>query len=308
MNIHRVSIDELADESVACLSSSSLYSSRTFLDIWRRMDGRPTVWVAEQDSEIIAALPAVEFGRGPLARLQAMPDGLPGKIIYWSDSSSLNPEAELQLFGAVRSFGYTKVYFTDFNTALTVPNEYDTMTCDTAVVDITDPNWMPPDKKLQSEIRKAERDGVLAAQFDAERDANDFIALTRATERRHGDSPRYTDDFYRALARAAAQDERMLWTVVRDGDNLAASHIYFRDGENALYWQSCLDKDRSHLKPNQALLVDAVQRLRAAGVRRLNLGQSPPEAEGLEVFKQKWGGISYRYPCYVYKSLLGKIR
>lgn len=307
MNTHRASIDELASESVACLSSHSLYASRVFLDIWRSMGGRPTVWVVEQDSEIIAAMTAVEFGRGPLARLQVMPDGLPGKMIHWGGPSDLNAASERALFDSVRSFGYTKVYFTDFDTRLTVPEGYDTVTCETAVVDFADPDWLPPDKKLQSEIRKAERDGVEPTAFDAERDLDGFLALTRATERRHGGSVRYNDDFYRALAEAATGDDRILWTVVRDSESLAASHIYFRDGENALYWQSCLDKEKSHLKPNQALLFDASRRLRAAGVRRLNLGQSPPQAEGLEIFKQKWGGISYRYPCYVYKSLLGKI-
>ena len=38
------------------------------------------------------------------------------------------------------------------------------------------------------------------------------------------------------------------------------------------------------------------------------LGQTPPEAESLAAFKEKWGGMPYAYPCYTSQSLLGRIR
>lgn len=308
MNVHRLSIDELSSESAALLSQQSFFSSRSFAEVWRGMDGRPVVWLAETGGDVFAMMTAVEFGIGPLARLQSMPDGLPGGVVLNDNHKEHHSEIAKALFKSVRSFGYTKVFVFDYHTTLTVPDGFDTVTCETSVIDISAPDWLPPDKKLQSEIRKAQREGVTVEFFDSARDLDQFIELTRSTERRHGDSPRYGDRFFAALADLAGRDDRILWTVVRDGDSLAASHIYLCDRSDALYWQSCLDKGQSAKKPNQALLFDAVEQLRAAGVTRLNLGQSPPEAEGLDQFKSKWGGKTYRYPSYVYKSLLGRLR
>lgn len=308
MNVFRIAVEELSADSIAQLTAASPFSSPDFAEVWRAMGGRPVCWIVEAGGDCVAMLTAVEFGSSPLMRLQCMPDGLPGRIVMSAQVAGNYSLVAQTLFDTLRSSGYTRIFITDYDTHVTVPEGFETEVCETTVVDIGAPGWAPPDSKLRSEIRKAAREGVRPQPFVMSRDLDSFISLTRATEQRHNSPARYSDDFYARLAVLAGRDERVLWTVVRDNDRLAASHIYFCDGSAALYWQSCLDKEFSSMKPNQALMSDAIAKLRLSGVVRLNLGQSPSEAEGLESFKRKWGGITYRYPCYVYRSLLGRLR
>ena len=74
--------------------------------------------------------------------------------------------------------------------------------------------------------------------------------------------------------------------VEREND-VAASHIYFIDNDTALNWQIYFNKKFSSLKPNQYILFTMARRLAAEGVRYLNLGATPPEASGLETYKNK---------------------
>ncbi|MFZ5980322.1 MAG: hypothetical protein ACOYVF_06785, partial [Candidatus Zixiibacteriota bacterium] len=66
-------------------------------------------------------------------------------------------------------------------------------------------------------------------------------------------------------------------------------------------------KKFSSLKPNQYILYHTAKELAGRGVRYLNLGSSPADAESLEKYKIKWGGDTFEYPCFRKQSWLGKI-
>lgn len=308
MTVTRLTENGLPDPARASLTRLSLYSSPAFAAVWKAKGGAPVFWTYEQDGRVAAVLPGVEFGSRPLARFQAMPDGLPGRIAFLDCEPSEQDNIAKSLFTAVRNHGYARVYITDFYDDYGTGYDFKGEPQETGVVALTDEGWLPPDKTLQSEIRKADREGVVVQPFDRARHLAPFLALLRATEQRLGIKPRYPDAFYAALADVSTTDNRIVWTMVEHETNAVASHIYLLDADTALYWVSCLDKEYSSLKANQAMLYAQSKQFMASGISRLNLGQTPPDSDSLSTFKAKWGAKPYRYRCYTAQSLLGRIR
>ena len=307
MKAKRFKLSDLSTQMVDRLTDYSLYSSPGFARLWYTQKGRDTYWGVEDGNKIVSVMTSVEFGYTPFRRMQTMPDGLFARLVPMSEDVDLEA-CSVVLFDAVRSAGFAKVYITDFNHDLTVPEGFHQASSETNIVDISSPDWQPPDETLRSEIRKAEREGVSIQVFDRKRHLEGFLRLLRATEARHVRDTLYSDEFFASLAALARDDKRVVWLTVEHNDQMAASHIYFRDGEHLLYWLSCFDKEFSFLKANQYMLYKTAVAARDGGVKYLNLGQSPAEAESLWAFKEKWGGEAYSYPLYTLRSLLGRMR
>lgn len=308
MNVSRHTRDGLSQPVRAALSRHSLYASPDFAALWEAKGGQPVFWTFSKEDRIVAVLPGVEFGSRPLARFQSMPDGLPARIVFIDCDHSEQTEITSSLLKAIQRHGYAKVFITDFYHEYEIHTDFKELEQATALVDISAESWQPPDKTLVSEIRKAEREGVVVQSFETSRHLAPFISLLRATEQRLGVTPRYPDPFYAALGSLSETDSRVTWTIVEWESQAVASHIYLLDGDTALYWVACLDKEFSFLKANQFMLFSQARRFAEEGIVRLNLGQTPPEAESLAAFKEKWGGTPYAYPCYTSQSLLGRIR
>ncbi len=88
----------------------------------------------------------------------------------------------------------------------------------------------------------------------------------------------------------------MRWYYVERDGKPVVSQIFLVEGETALNWQIYYDKQFSSLKANQLMLYCAAKELQREGVRFLSLGASPDDAEGVKIFKEKWGGFTATYP------------
>jgi CelD/BcsL family acetyltransferase involved in cellulose biosynthesis len=211
------------------------------------------------------------------------------------------------ILAAITEAGYARVYVNDYYRQFEDHIGFDAQEERTSLVKIDSEEWRPPDKKLQSEIRKAQREEAVVREFALETDFHRFVELMQHTEKRHGRSPKYPPEFYHALARLATQDDRVRWLVCDCNGQLAASHIYLVESDQLLHWQAFFDKEYSKSKPNQAIMFAVVNEMKLRGVRVLNLGATPENAATLSDYKEKWGGETYGYPCLVWKSWLGRL-
>jgi hypothetical protein len=306
MTVAKVYADDLSESLRTLVDQSALFSSVGFARIWEAVGGRPVYWVVDGEDGTEAVLCGVEFGRGLLRRFQSMPDGCYGSF-FRTGKQAADSVVSAALLEIIVHQGYARTYVYDYYGSFSATPGFDVVTCSTSLVDISSPNWQPPDKTLQSEIRKAEREGVGIIPFDADLHLDAFMRLMIHTDRRHGRRPRYPLEFYRRLARLAHTDGRVLWRVVEHEGELAASHIYFIDRDLVLNWQVCFDKRFSFLKPNQYLLASTARLAASRGIRVLNLGASPEDAETLAAYKKKWGGEEYTYCCLQRRSWLGTL-
>ncbi len=306
MQVRTHVIDDLPPHLATTLNDQSLLGSISFAALWNEMGGSAIYWVLYDDDRPLAILPSVRFGRGVLARLQAMPDGLYSRIVCL-DKSVDGASAGRQLIEAIASSGFAKVYINDFSRQLSEVSGFESLSCRTNIVKLNTETWLPPDKKLQSEIRKAQREDVPVDEFSLDRHFDSFLDLMRRTESRHGRRPKYSPAFYERLAVLAQRDRRVRWLVCEKDGKLAASHIYLVEGDMLLNWQVFFDKQFSPLKPNQLITYSIACELSAQGITRLNLGASPGDAETLAYYKDKWGGETYSYPCWSHRSWIGRL-
>ncbi len=287
------------------LIGDSFFASHDFMNLWQSMSGNPVYWIVEENDNIVAVLPAVEFGAGKLKRIQALPDGCYSSIFTYD-----NIQVDIyknELLKAVLSYGYQKVYIYDFYNTIIEADGYEQLQCQTTLVDVTSPDWQPPDKKLQSEIRKAEREDVNIEKFNREKHFEQFIALMKQTEKRHDRTPKYYDTFFASLAELAESDKRIIWNWCEYEGKAVSSHINFVEQNQIINWQVYFDKQFSFLKANQKMLFELAKTAQNKSIQYLNLGASPIDTPTLSEYKNKWGGVTKEYFCYSHKSLLGKI-
>jgi len=298
---------ELPDSVRLQLHRHSFFGSPGFAELWESMGGTAVCWIVTDKGEPVAAMTGVEFRRRPITRFQAMPDGCYAQLYAAIEISAERLKLGKELLSAVWKAGYAKVYVSDYFRQFGLEPDADCAMSETLVVDISSPDWQPPDQKLLSEIRKAEREGVEVLTFDASRHLDAFLDLMTGTERRHGRRPKYSQDFFRRLARLAETDNRVRWLYVHRNGAPVVSHIYFVERPMALNWQIYYDKEYSSLKANQYTMFTTARMLAKSGVTHLNLGATPPEAESVKSYKEKWGGAVHAYPMSVRKSWLGRI-
>ncbi|MDH3889718.1 MAG: GNAT family N-acetyltransferase [candidate division Zixibacteria bacterium] len=306
MKVTRLTADGTHEDLLQILSGDSLLLSKAFASLWAPLSGRVVYWAAHADSKIVALLMGVEFGMRPVRRFQSMPDGLGSRVLLRAGDTALHDQAAEVILDAIAKAGYLKAHFTDFDNRYKTFTNYSALACSTTIIGISGAEWTPPDKKLQSELRKAAREQVTIQRFRSESHMKGFMRLMEATERRHKRKLTYSARFYQGLAALAARDDRIIWLWCDHEGQPVVSHICLVEGTTALHWQVCYDKAFSNLKANQYMLWDLIRRLRERGVIRLNLGASPDDAQGLLEYKSKWGGESHAYNCHIFKSWLGR--
>jgi hypothetical protein len=298
--------EELSTPLVSTLQSQTLLGSVPFASLWNSLGGEAVYWALYDADRPVALLPSVRFGSGRLARLQAMPDGLYARLILLDPTCNPSNAGRL-ILDAIKAKSYARTFVNDFFGQFPDAADFDKTIHCTTIVPLTNNTWQPPDKKLQSEIRKAQREDVPIDTFDPNRHFDAFLDLMRRTEKRHGRKPKYPPAFFEALSNLVGREERIRWLVCEQQGRLAASHIYFVEGDMLLNWQVYFDKEYSPLKPNQLITYSIACEMASRGVARLNLGASPDDADTLAAYKDKWGGEDYHYPIWSRRTWLGRL-
>lgn len=304
MDFSCLNISDLTASDHAWVNRTTLLGSTGFSRLWETVGGRSIYWTAAESDRLLAILPGVEFGRGRLCRFQSMPDGLYAPFLFPQGAPD-RAGLTANLVQVLIKRRYARLFINDFYSYLGDSAALKSNRGQTTLIDISMPGWQPPDKKLQSEIRKAEREGVVLEEFRLNKHFDMFIELMKSTEKRHGRRPKYPVSFFRELGKLAMTDKRVKWIVCEHDDRLAASHIYLVEGDAVLNWQVYFDKQFSFLKPNQLISFSVAREMQAHGAKILNLGSTPGDAEKLTRYKEKWGGRSFEYRCYYDRSWLG---
>lgn len=307
MDIRRLTEEDLGSGIIAALDRNSFFTSLPFSNLWRTVGGTPVYYAAGVEDRLLAIMPGVEFGSRLARRFQAMPNECYSRPLAVTEDVQEYRTACHGLLGAIRHTKYYRAIVTDYYGLFNVAEGASPGLGSASIVDISSPDWLPPDKKLVSEIRKAEREGLAVHQFEPDIDMKPFLGLVATSTRARKRVRRYPDAFFEALALISAADPRVIWLYATHDGHAVASHINIVLGEMLLHWHVYFDRSFSSLKSNQYLLYRAAKIAAERGVRYLNLGATPPEAESLRGYKEKWGGSDYQYNRFEFRSWLGRI-
>lgn len=308
MQVKRLQLSDAPLELFDKLAGNYFFSSSSFAKIWKTIGGTPVYWVAEEDAgDLVAVMSGVEFGKGLFRRFQSMPDGCYMSLLF--NESVVSDKAKISSFMAAKILneGYVKIFINDYYKSCTNFEKYNTENCLTFLVNISVREWEPLDSKLRQQIHKAERAGLKLEKFDSSKHLDDFMQLVRLHEKRRNVKVRYNREFFNALAEISQNDKRIKWIWCQQENKPVSSHIFILEGESILHWQMYYDESYSDLQATKYIPYKVAKEAAEQGVRTLNLGSSPPEAEGADFYKSKWGGEEYNYNCFVYKSILGRI-
>jgi len=307
VRVARIEPCQLAPGVWERLASGSFFASRGFLELWRTRGGRPVAWLAELDGAPAAMVPGVEYGFGPLARFVSVPDGCYGGVFADPAIEAERPAVSRALFDAIARQRHAKSWMFDYYATGAAHPAFASARVETMLADISDSAWTPADRKLQSQIRKARREGIQIQRFDWSSHHQGFLALVKGTARHHRVRPRYSAGVYRALAALAERDARVRWVYCEHDGRPASSHIYFVERDSILAWQSHFDRSFSFLKPNQYIRFTQCREAAQQGVRWLNLGSTPAGAAGIAYYKARWGGLRMRFATWTRLEGLGAL-
>ena len=293
MKIKRRTLADAPIELIDRLAGNYFFSSTSFARIWQTFGGNPVYWLAEESGEVVAVLPGVEFGKGRLRRFQAMPNGCYGRIMYNTAESAIHSEISESIVNRILNEKYVKAFLMDFHKTIKCSGKFNIERYKIYLVDISSPDWEPPDAKLRQQIRKGERTKLRLETFDSSLHMKSFMHLVNLHEQRRQTKVTYSQEFFEALADVAARDGRVKWVWCEHEGRPVASHIFFNEGDSLMHWQMYYDEALAYLQATKLIPYAISKQSVRNGIKYLNLGLSPAGAAGAEFYKAKWGGRPY---------------
>jgi len=143
-------------------------------------------------------------------------------------------------------------------------------------------------------LAKAEKTEVEIVPVRSESEIEDYYRLIQESAGRHGDSPRYSLDFYKML-RSAASEQELIWQLLYLDGRPCAGHILFRWAKSIISWDSCSDSLARKKSLNYSLYWHNIESFNNQGYVSFNLGSSPQGADDLIYFKTGWGAREEEY-------------
>ncbi|MEW5924060.1 MAG: GNAT family N-acetyltransferase [Candidatus Zixiibacteriota bacterium] len=307
MSLKEFSSDNLPRDEWSRLTGNCIYVSPEFASVWRTAGGREIFLVLESDGVMQAGIAGVIFGKKFLRRCQSMPDGLPGGVFF---SSECGEEQRLEFCRLFESwlksnrFLRADINKPSFETGL---NFFDRHEGETHIIDLSHETYVPPRREVRKQIRAAKRREARVTMLNDEKYLKRFYELVIETEHRHNQEPRYSPEFFSRLLKISMHDDRILWFIALVDEKIIGYHICFVDKTQLMTWQFYSDKHFTRLKPGYLLLDYIINYALEHNIKSVNMGSSPPDAESLVDFKERWGGRKKTFSYYTYFSTIGRL-
>lgn len=255
--------------------------------------------VASQAGRYLAGLPAVVRGRFPLARLYSMPMGTYGGLLARQGLAGRSEDFYAGLrgtLGVLRPCLSEVVDFEGRHAFLArqgcVPRQ-----AKTHLVDLRAQQGLSKQKTKRGAVQSAKR-GVAVRDLKDEADLARCHRLLAERDRGYGQETKYPPAFFQRLWRDLAPLGRARIGLATVDSRIIGFTADLAYGDTVTYWDGATMPEHRGLRPADALIRATIEWGLRKGCRWLNLGGSPPGAEGLVRFKENWGGQERSYPVY----------
>jgi CelD/BcsL family acetyltransferase involved in cellulose biosynthesis len=152
-------------------------------------------------------------------------------------------------------------------------------------------------KSVRKNIRTAERGGVHVDRRTDPAALDDFYALHLRTRHRLG-VPTQPRRFIRGLGRFLERDQGFVSVARHEGRTVAAA-VFLRAGDTLVIKFSASDAEALALRPNNAIVADALRWAAGEGLAGLDYGRTDLGQEELRRYKRSWGAeeetVAYTY-------------
>ncbi|MBN1826806.1 MAG: FemAB family PEP-CTERM system-associated protein [Candidatus Eisenbacteria bacterium] len=170
----------------------------------------------------------------------------------------------------------------------------------TLLLELDDPErmWNGFPAKVRNQIRKAEKEGLVAESGGAEL-LDPFYRVFSRNMRDIG-VPVWGRDFFKRMAAAFGPSMEVI-VVREEGETPVGGCVLLRHGETAVVPSASSLRDRFRLCPNHLLYWTAIRRAREGGASVFDFGRSTA-GSGTYRFKKQWGAAPV--PCRWHYALL----
>jgi len=148
-------------------------------------------------------------------------------------------------------------------------------------------------------IKKAIKEGVEIKIENTFESLKDFYKLNCLTRKRHGLPPQPFKFFKKIFEHIISNDMGLIILAIYNRRPIAGA-IYFHFGDQAIYKYGASDLKFQHLRPNNLVMWEAIKCYAQKGYKKLCLGRTEPENQGLIQFKSGWGAEEQRINYYRY--------
>lgn len=280
---------------------ASIYHTAEWAGLWPAAFPfyRAVFAVALQAGRYLAGMPAVIRGRFPLARAYSMPMGTYGGLLARPGLKGRTEDRFAGLMGALRTLKPCLIEVVDFEGrhAFLAKHGCVSRQARTHLVDLEAHRRLSKQKTKRGAVQSSKR-GVVVRDLIDEADLAYCHRLLAERDRGFGQAVKYPLDFFQKLWRDLAPLGRARIGLAIIDSRIIGFTVDLAFGDTVIYWDGATESEYRNLRPADALIRATIDWGLGKGCRWLNLGGSPPGAEGLVRFKENWGGQERSYPVY----------
>jgi hypothetical protein len=254
------------------------------------------------DGSYRAGLPYVK-AKKLLSCYYSMPMGTYGGVVcfpgatasglygHWMEITSEIKRERLAVFSEARQFELEKLGFSvnsGFSHRLSLPEK----------------RRPALSRSAEKQMGKALGAGFSFLKVEGKKDLSDFNTLVGRRRKKVF----YSRKFYDKVAELLLPGGKAAWFLTKKDGNVAGYLLGFPFRDELFLWDADFDPKFSKLRPGYFLMAKVIDWSINKGFRKINLGQSPPDAFGVALFKERMGGekvpvYEYAYASPVKKSL-----
>ena len=254
-------------------------------DIFTSVFGHDCTYLAAvRDGCVVGVLPLVKFRSRLFGRFVVSLPFLNYGGLLTSDAPAATA-LTVRAKELTRAFGGTHLELRHVDRQCTdLPFRSHKLALTRALPQSADTLWTTLDKKVRNQIRKAQKEGLVAVEGGAAL-VDDFYRVFAENMRDLG-TPVYSRRLFVEVLRRFPEQARV--TVVRcEGRPVAASVVMHWRGVVLVPWASSLKHYRQRC-PNMLLYWSMMESAIAAGAQQFDFGRSSP-GSGTHAFKLQWG-------------------
>jgi lipid II:glycine glycyltransferase (peptidoglycan interpeptide bridge formation enzyme) len=136
-------------------------------------------------------------------------------------------------------------------------------------------------------IRKAEKEGVRVEISQELSAVKSFYSLQCKARKKHGLPPQ-PFSFFKNIHKHVLAENHGIVVLARRKKTPVAGAIFFQFGDRAIYKFGASNETFQHLRGNNLVMWEAIRHFSRAGLKKLNLGRTSLDNDGLRRFKLGW--------------------
>jgi len=157
-------------------------------------------------------------------------------------------------------------------------------------------------RSAEKQVGEALQAGFSFVKVEKQADLKDFYMLTGRGRKKTF----YTKKFYEKIAEILLPDEKVAWFLAKKDGKAASFLLCFPFRDELFLWDADFDPKFSKLRPGYFLMTKVMDWAINKSFKRLNFGQSPVDAFGVTLLKERMGAEKVPVYQYTYSSKMVK--